>query len=117
MKKLAPLIDLLCLGVFVSIGRATHHDGLTVGGVASTLWPFALGLALGWSITWGRRRTGEAPLEGLRIAVVTVALGMVARVVSGQGTVVAFVLVALAFVTLFLVGWRLVARSLLRRRH
>ena len=34
-------------------------------------------------------------------------LGMVLRVVAGQGTAVAFVGVALAFLGLFLLGWRL----------
>jgi hypothetical protein len=38
-----------------------------------------------------------------------VVLGMVLRVVSGQGTAVAFIGVALAFLGLFLLGWRLVA--------
>jgi hypothetical protein len=38
-----------------------------------------------------------------------VAGGMVLRVVSGQGTAVAFIGVALAFLGLFLLGWRLVA--------
>ena len=37
-------------------------------------------------------------------------LGMVLRVVAGQGTAVAFVGVALAFLGLFLLGWRLVFR-------
>ena len=39
-----------------------------------------------------------------------VALGMVFRVVSGQGTAFAFVLVALAFLGLFMLGWRLAIR-------
>jgi Protein of unknown function (DUF3054) len=45
----------------------------------------------------------------------TVAVDMVLRVVSGQGTAVAFVLVALAFLGLFLLGWRLVTRLVARR--
>jgi hypothetical protein len=32
------------------------------------------------------------------------------RVVSGQGTAFAFIVVALAFLGLFLLGWRLLAR-------
>jgi len=32
------------------------------------------------------------------------------RMVSGQGTAFAFILVALAFLALFLLGWRLLAR-------
>ena len=55
-------------------------------------------------------------MDGVVIVLVTVALGMVLRVVSGQGTAVAFILVALSFFTLFLVGWRMVARLVLRRR-
>jgi hypothetical protein len=38
------------------------------------------------------------------------------RVVSGQGTAVAFVIVALAFLGLFLLGWRLLARFFTRQR-
>ena len=39
-----------------------------------------------------------------------VVLGMVFRVVSGQGTAPAFIGVALAFLGLFLLGWRLLGR-------
>ena len=40
-----------------------------------------------------------------------VAVGMVLRVIAGQGTAFAFILVALAFLGLFLLGWRLAARG------
>ena len=40
--------------------------------------------------------------------------GMALRVAAGQGTALAFVLVALAFLGLFLLGWRVVARVLRR---
>ena len=46
-----------------------------------------------------------------------VALGMVLRVVAGQGTALAFILVALVFLGLFLVGWRLAARLVSRFRR
>ena len=39
-----------------------------------------------------------------------VVLGMLFRVLSGQGTAAAFIGVALAFLGLFLLGWRLLAR-------
>jgi len=116
MKKFPLVIDALFLMLFVGIGRSAHSHGITVSGMASTLWPFAVGLVAGWLITWRRHRAGEAPLEGLVIVLVTVALGMLLRVVSGQGTVLAFIIVALAFLTLFLVGWRLVMVALVRRR-
>jgi hypothetical protein len=40
---------------------------------------------------------------------------MIVRVISGQGTAVAFIVVALAFLGLFLLGWRLLW-GLARRR-
>jgi hypothetical protein len=39
-----------------------------------------------------------------------VAVGMLLRVVAGQGTAVSFIIVALCFLGLFLLGWRLLAR-------
>jgi hypothetical protein len=35
---------------------------------------------------------------------------MILRVVSGQGTAVTFILISLAFLGLFMLGWRLLAR-------
>jgi len=40
---------------------------------------------------------------------------MVLRVVSGQGTAAAFIVVALAFLGLFMLGWRLCAGLIARR--
>ena len=40
---------------------------------------------------------------------------MVLRVVSGQGTAVAFIVVAVAFLGLFLLGWRVLGRLLTRQ--
>ena len=104
---------------FVIIGRASHADGESLGGIASTAWPFLTGLVLGWlAVRAWRRPLGLVP-AGVAAWLGTVAVGMVLRVVSGQGTAVAFVLVALAFLGLFLLGWRVTARVLTRRpeRH
>jgi len=66
----------------------------------------------------GRLRGWRRPLAlrpaGLAAWLGTVALGMLLRVVSGQGTAVAFIFVALGFLGLFLLGWRLIARLLTR---
>lgn len=116
MKYRAFVIDLLFIALFVGIGRSTHEHGVTVTGMASTMWPFVAALVVGWLFTWRRRRSGQSTFDGLVIVLITVSLGMVLRVVSGQGTALAFIFVALSFLTLFLVGWRLVARSVVRRR-
>jgi len=116
VKFHALIIDLLFIVLFVGIGRSAHEHGITVAGMASTLWPFVAALAVGWLFTLQRQRSGESPLDGVVIVLITVSLGMVLRVVSGQGTALAFIIVALSFLTLFLVGWRLVARIVMRRR-
>jgi hypothetical protein len=115
MRKIWPLVDLAFIFLFVAIGRSAHRHGESAGGLVSTTWPFAVGLALGWALTWRRGRRGDTPFEGFVIVLITVAIGMVLRVVSGQGTAAAFILVAVAFLSLFLVGSRL-ALQLVRRR-
>jgi hypothetical protein len=116
MRRYSPFFDLVWIVLFVAIGRSAHQHGITFGGMVSTTWPFAVGLIAGWALAWRRRRTGDTPLDGFVIVLITVALGMVLRVVSGQGTAFAFILVAITFLSLFMVGWRLVAQLLANRR-
>ena len=104
------VLDVCCVLIFVIIGRASHTKGESLAGIASTSWPFLAGLGLGWLAARGWRRPLAIRPEGLVIWLCTVALAMLFRVVSGQGTAVAFIAVALAFLALFLLGWRLLAR-------
>jgi Protein of unknown function (DUF3054) len=108
--RLAVLLDCCCVLVFVIIGRASHAKGESLGGIASTAWPFLAGLAGGWLAARAWRRPLWLWPAGVGAWLGAVALGMALRVVSGQGTAVAFILVALAFLGLFLLGWRLLAR-------
>jgi FtsH-binding integral membrane protein len=101
--------DFCCVGAFVVIGRASHAEGETLAGVVHTLWPFVAGLAAGWVVTRAWRRPRAVVPVGVGVWLGTVALGMVLRVVSGQGIAVAFVVVALAFLGLFMLGWRILA--------
>jgi hypothetical protein len=94
--RVAVVLDVACVLIFVIIGRASHTKGESLAGIASTSWPFLSGLGVGWLASKAWRRT--------------VAIGMILRVISGQGTAVAFIAVALAFLALFLLGWRLLAR-------
>jgi hypothetical protein len=108
--RVAVVLDVLCVLLFVVIGRASHTKGESLAGIASTSWPFLCGLAAGWAVARAWRRPLTLRPAGLAAWLGTVALGMLLRVVSGQGTAVAFIIVALAFLGLFLLGWRLVAR-------
>jgi hypothetical protein len=113
--RLAVVLDCCCVLMFVVIGRASHTQGESLAGIASTAWPFLAGLAAGWIAA----RTWRRPLllwpGGVGAWLGAVALGMVLRVVAGQGTAFAFVVVALVFLGLFLLGWRALARLALAR--
>jgi hypothetical protein len=110
LARVSVLVDVCCVLIFVIIGRASHTQGETIAGIASTSWPFLCGLGAGWagSRAW-RRPLAIVPI-GVAVWLSTVALGMILRVVSGQGTAAPFIIVALAFLGLFLLGWRLLAR-------
>ncbi|HLX51251.1 MAG TPA: DUF3054 domain-containing protein [Streptosporangiaceae bacterium] len=100
------LADACCVAAFVAVGRASHTEGETLAGLAGTAWPFLTGLAVGWLVTRAWRRPAAVLGAGVGVWLSTAALGMALRVVSGQGTAVAFIFVALAFLGLFLLGWR-----------
>jgi hypothetical protein len=112
---LAVLADVCCVLAFVVIGRANHHAGESLAGVASTSWPFLAGLAVGEAAARGWRRPFALLPTGAGVWLGTVAIGQVLRVASGQGTELAFIVVSLLFLGLFLLGWRLAARRLLGR--
>jgi FtsH-binding integral membrane protein len=119
--RLAVILDCCCVLVFVIIGRASHVQGESPAGIASTAWPFLTGLAGGWLATAALAgRAWRQPFRlwpaGVGAWLGAVALGMVFRVVSGQGIAPAFIGVALAFLGLFLLGWRLLARLPALRR-
>ncbi|SEF14968.1 DUF3054 domain-containing protein [Jiangella alba] len=115
-------VDAVLVLVFVLIGRRTHDDPLSLSGLATTAWPFLAGLAVGWAVTlWWRRRGDAGPTTwpaslgaGVVVWVATVAVGMLLRAASDQGTAPSFVVVATLVLGVFLVGWRVVARQFRR---
>lgn len=113
-------IDVVVVLAFVIIGRASHHGashhgGGGLAGLAGTAWPFLAGLAAGEVATRAWRRPAAIGV-GVGVWLSTVAVGMLLRVVAGQGTALAFIAVALAFLGLFLLGWRLIAANWTRVR-
>lgn len=106
----AGAVDVVAVLVFVAIGRSSHHHGETVAGLAGTAWPFLAGLAVGWMVARAWQRPLELVPTALIVWISCVAVGMVLRVVAGQGTAVAFIAVALGFLGLELLGWRMLAR-------
>src|ERR1035437_8311499 len=102
----AALADLGCVLLFVVIGRANHHAGGGLAGLWDTAWPFVVGLAVGLVATRYWQRPATVVPGGVAVWLCRVAICMLLRACSGQGTAFAFVLVALAFLGLFQLGWR-----------
>lgn len=109
------ILDVCCVFAFVAIGRHTHHDGDSLAGLWHTSWPFLAGLAAGLLASRAWRQPVAIVPAGLGAWLGAAGLGMIVRVLAGQGTAAAFVLVAFAFLALFLLGWRVVARILVTR--
>jgi uncharacterized membrane protein len=107
--------DALAVAVFVAIGRSAHHHVMSWRGFASTVWPFAVGLLVGWVWVLARRQRGSSLGSGVAVWLCTVVVGMLLRVEFGQGTAVAFVAVALGFLGALILGARLIAKAIRAR--
>jgi Protein of unknown function (DUF3054) len=116
VAKVWTAADLLAVLVFVAIGRSVHDHGVNAVGLVSTAWPFVVGLVVGWLAVAAAGRDGTSISGGIVAAVSTVAIGMFLRVVTGQGTAFAFILVALGFLGALLLGWRAALGGLRRVR-
>ena len=104
------VLDACCVLAFAAIGRHTHHDGNSVAGVWHTAWPFLAGLAIGLAAARAWQRPLAIVPAGVGAWLGAAVAGMVLRVLAGQGTALAFIGVTLAFLALFILGWRVVAR-------
>ena len=104
----APLVDVVCVLVFVLIGRRNHDEGEALVEVLRTLAPFLIGLTAGWALLARTARRGVAWHSGVIVWAATVVVGLVLRRVAfDRGTAFSFVVVATVFLGVFLVGWRL----------
>ena len=111
MRGTAALVDGILIVVFAVIGRRSHAEGLTPGGVVATAWPFLAGALGGWVL--GLLVVEEGPRSlafGAVVLAAAVVIGMLLRQATGQGTAAAFVVVATLTLAVLLLGWRLVAR-------
>ena len=65
--RVAVVLDVCCVLVFVAIGRASHTKGEALAGIASTSWPFLCGLAAGWAASRAWRRPLALRPAGLAV--------------------------------------------------
>lgn len=113
----AVIVDALFVLVFAAIGRASHDED--PAGFLLTAWPFLVGLLLGHllaALLPGRPRRPWSLAWGALVWVVTVAAGLLVRVLSGDTAELPFIIVATLVLGVFLLGWRALAALLRRRR-
>jgi hypothetical protein len=111
----AVAIDLLMVLVFAAVGRASHGETDGILGVLQTAWPYLAAAVIGSLLA----RSWRNPY-GWRTATIvwltTVVLGMLLRLLSGVGAAWPFWIVAFITLGILLLGWRLLARAILRAR-
>lgn len=108
--------DVVCILLFVAVGRRNHAEGVTLSGVAHTAWPFLAGLVVGWVLFRAWQQPTTIRPTGVGVWLSTVAIGMGLRVVTGAGIAVSFILVATGVTGLLLLGWRAAVAALTRRK-
>ena len=110
----ALVVDAALVIVFAVVGRTSHAEGLDVAGVWGTAWPFLAGLGVGWLAARAWRHPFAPWPTGVVVWAATLVVGMLLRVVSGQGAAVAFVVVAAITLAVLLIGWRGIAALVVR---
>ena len=113
---LAAVLDVVLVLAFVLIGRGSHGENV-IGGALVTFWPFATGLVVGWLVVLAWRRPAVLWPTGVVVWLATLVVGMLLRVVSGQGIAVSFIIVAAVVLAVFLIGWRAIALAVRARRR
>src|SRR5690606_24697944 len=76
---IAAVLDLLSVGAFVAIGRASPAEAASLAGFLGTAWPFAVGLVAGWAAMRAWRHPMQVAWTGVGIWLCTVVLGLALR--------------------------------------
>jgi peptidoglycan/LPS O-acetylase OafA/YrhL len=104
------ILDVVCVVIFVIVGRRNHDETTDAVGTLRTTAPFLIALLGAWvgSKAW---RAPRALSTGVVLWIVTAGVGLgIRRFVFGDGIATPFVIVATLVLGLLLVGTRLQRR-------
>jgi hypothetical protein len=111
------LVDVVWILLFALLGRESHEGDTAALAVFGVAWPFLAGYAA-TALVVGLRRRPRSVGRGAVVWLGSVAGGMAIRtVLEGRLPETAFIVVALLFLGAGLVGWRVVAALVCRRRR
>lgn len=111
-RILAWVADAAVVAVFIAIGRRSHDEG--AGGFFVTALPFLAALQTAWLVAPRGRPTRLS--FGLTVWGLTVVLGLLLRIATGDSAAVGFMIVTTLALGLGLVGWRLVILAVVALR-
>lgn len=102
------LIDLILVVVFSLLGAQAHYGGFDSKLIFEIAWPFGLGLLLAHlSLRFWKVQFWRVWPHAFLLVAITISAAMLIRTLNAASVEAAFVLVSIAVLTLFLVGWRL----------
>jgi FtsH-binding integral membrane protein len=101
------LADLVCVLAFAFGGKSSHEASDPTWVVLVIAWPFALAALIGHIGLLGRDRP-STPVwpSGVAVVAITYLLGMTLRAIEGRGIAAGFLIVALVFLSVTMLGWR-----------
>ncbi len=99
--------DLVCIVVFVALGKENHGVHRGIGWFFNVWWPLAIGLIVGALITRLYTATDRWPLRLVVTVAIMVLVGGPLRTTTGRVMYSVFTLVAFGMLNLLTFGWRL----------
>ena len=100
-------LDLVCVVIFVALGKENHGVHRGVGWFFNVWWPLAVGLTVGALMTRLYVRPDRWPLRLLATVAIAVVIGGPLRTLTGRNAYTVFTVVAFAMLTLLTFTWRL----------
>ncbi|MFT3874864.1 MAG: DUF3054 domain-containing protein [Propioniciclava sp.] len=116
-RGVAILLDLVMVVAFVVIGRASHTEPLDFDGIQRTALPFVAGLLIAWIGFLLKRHSGVTLVNGVFAWAMTLALGVLFRLLLGDTAEVSFIIVSALFLAATIIGWRLILWLVKRARR
>ena len=99
--------DLLCIVVFVALGKENHGVHRGVGWFFNVWWPLAVGLVVGALMTRLYVATDRWPIRLVATVTIMVIIGGPLRTLTDRVMYSVFTLVAFGMLNLLMFAWRL----------
>jgi hypothetical protein len=115
LRRLAPVLDLAALALFVAIGRESHGIGSGLGWYVKVLWPFVAGWFAVALVVRLYTATSQPWVRLVTTWGLGIALGLVLRAgITHRESLSTFTVVVYVFTGLMTFGWRAVVLGVRR---